>query len=813
MGGPTYTIEQLEHLRDSPLVQKPDGLPAIEQWMELPADQNNNINSTTNRRPRSGNHGDTAPTGEQRSERPSLINVGSMGHFGRRPSMQPEDTVLGPPKLSFTSASRAAKGGDNSEKRGITSIDGDQLGDRFPSSVRQRGERWTRDRDTEGTREKSGFANGGRRPREEGEGWQNVKGRKSLGQEDFDRGFGRNGDRDKVNKDGEADNADSGTRRAGAGREKFERWGRREDTKEAEGNRFGGTGQGGWRDRERDRGDRGDRDRDRDREWTRGGNRVEEDPEWMDTPRNTKEKKQAHTQEEFQRWKEQMRAKDTAPVEKEEPKPDSPATDLPSASTAPANTLSKPALTPSTDVLTGALFGNWGTRIEPTANAPEAVKVKPKTAQKSKFATMFAKPEEPAVHHEPPPPNFLASLASTSPPPGVNGTDDEDKQGFQRILQMLGGTNISGNQQPLQGLAPPMNGTRHGAVPLEHHSQSPPEERLENRPNRQPAQRSLEQQAMLENILAPRPSAPETRPPQNRFNVASPDNGHMEQYGLPRPESNRPHDDYPIQQPPSRNSSAQDANLHALLNSRTREVTNRDFLLNLMQQPSRATPPQPQHHNLPRPGPGPGLENPNMAYFDQGPPRPQGQPKGRGGPPPGFMDESARFENEMMRHDRIRDMQQRFGSGREDPMLQRHNSIGDVPRQMTNMGIPSQPVPDMQFMGGRPHGMPPTPTERPNIAPPPGFGGPAGMRPPPPGIPQGMPPLPGGTPLPPGFGPPSAGMRGMFPGGPGPNMPPGPPQGYFPPNQGFGGPPDPRMMMGQFDQFGGPRQGRPPNMY
>ncbi|KAI5785558.1 hypothetical protein DFH27DRAFT_487492 [Peziza echinospora] len=28
-----YTIEELTFLADSPLVQKPDGLPAIEEWM------------------------------------------------------------------------------------------------------------------------------------------------------------------------------------------------------------------------------------------------------------------------------------------------------------------------------------------------------------------------------------------------------------------------------------------------------------------------------------------------------------------------------------------------------------------------------------------------------------------------------------------------------------------------------------------------------------------------------------------------------------------------------------------------------------
>lgn len=32
-----YTKEQLLHLKDSPLVHKPDGLPSIEQWMEYVA--------------------------------------------------------------------------------------------------------------------------------------------------------------------------------------------------------------------------------------------------------------------------------------------------------------------------------------------------------------------------------------------------------------------------------------------------------------------------------------------------------------------------------------------------------------------------------------------------------------------------------------------------------------------------------------------------------------------------------------------------------------------------------------------------------
>lgn len=170
--------------------------------------------------------------------------------------------------------------------------------------------------------------------------------------------------------------------------------------------------------------------------------------------------------------------------------------------------------------------------------------------------------------------------------------------------------------------------------------------------------------------------------------------------------------------------------------------------------------------------------------------------------------------------------------------LQRRNTAGDS-RQLTNMGIPSQPIPDMPYMGGRgQQGMQPTPQERSSIPPPPGFGsGP--MRQPPglngPNSQQQMGPGPsfsaGNTPIghPPGFAPPGS-MRGMgFPGQQGP--PPGMPQGYFPQPGGYGPGPmggmpreqDPRIMFdGPHPGFGGgpgPRQqpqgrpGPPPGMY
>ncbi|ORY02069.1 hypothetical protein BCR34DRAFT_605720 [Clohesyomyces aquaticus] len=892
MVGPRYTVEQLQHLRSSPLVQKPDGLPNIEQWMETPADQNNNA-TTANRRPRSGpvRDSDISLGGEARSDRPLFSNAG-MGNFGRRPSAQPEDTVLGPPKLSFTSASRNAKvAAENAEKRTLPAADGDTLGDRFSAR-----ERWTRD---ERTRDKPGYTNGRRNAREDGEsGWTNVKARKSLGQEDFDRGFGRNNDRDreKPQKEGDGDN-DTTSRRTNVTREKPEsRWGRREEsaTKESEGNRFT-SGQGGWRDRERDRGG----DRDRDREWNRGAQKVEEDPEWMDT-KAPGDKKQAKTQEDFQRWKEQMRAKD-APAEEKEDVKEPPSTisapqplietSIPTTfSPAPSKQMTPLGLDPSRD----GFFGNWGKEKAQELNAPQPTVAAKKAKAKSKFAGMFAKPEEPA---NPPP---LPALES--PAPGANGSNDEDKQGFQRILQMLGGATISGpGPQPPSGV--PLNGNRQGGgISLDLFQTSQPEEPSEMR--QLPGQRiprTAEQQSMLENILAPRPSAPESRPSQARFSTMSPEANFFEQYGLPRQDSGHPVDDFPTQQPPPRNSSAQEAQLNALLKRQQRDQSNQDqakqqFLLNLM-QPTRVTPPQGMPQNLPRSA----QENQNLqAIFEQSAQRQQGQPRGRG-LPPGFMDdprlyadpelamrrdaerreverrEAASFRameearrREQHQREALLEQQQQEAMRKNNPRLppsmyddpalaglQRRNTQGEIPRQMTNMGIPSQPVPDMAYMRGNP-GMPPTPQDR-NIAPPPGFGAPVGMRqPPPPGFggpgPQGGPPGPpqhmglgpsfsaGNTPLghPPGIPPNRVGgmgVGGLFQ-GQGQGGMPGPPQGYFPP-PGYGPPPgmgmrgdqDPRLMMGgrpDFEGFGaggppqqqggnggnGPRQvGRPPGMY
>ncbi|KAF2744296.1 hypothetical protein M011DRAFT_496458 [Sporormia fimetaria CBS 119925] len=845
MAGRQYSREELEYLRDSPLVRKPDGLPSIAQWMEVQPDTNNTSNATANRRPRTNNQSEGIACGDSRSERPSLMSTGSMGNFGRRGSTQPEETVLGPPKLTFTSASRGSRIGDNADKRSAALTEG-ELGDRFP---RQRSDRWTRD--GEGGRERPGYTNGGRRAREEGEGLSNAKGRKSLGQDDFDRGFGRHADREsKAHKDSEADTTEAPSRRAGGSRDKFDRWSRRDETTGKESSATGS--QGGWRDRERDKG----------RSWLRGG-QIEEDPEWMDSG-SGKEEKPVYSTEEFERWKEQMKAKDARAAQKDkgEPKPQVETPAPPELSVTPAassSVLLKSMLTPTLkDGETSGFFKKWDPSAEHNASRTGPVPSMPK---KSKFAGIFEKPETPVQPDQMPSP---APKPVFSPPQSSEpNIEAADREGFQRILQMLSLSTPSESQQTprLPATDLPTGGERPNVT--QQSVLDPRNDRPHSQPPRQPEIKA-EQQAILSALIGGKADGPEhrERQPHHITSAFSPDNGSQDRFPLPRPESNRAIDEALFGQPPPRTSSAHEVPLHALLSSRGQQDTGRDpaakeFLLNLMQQPSRHTPPQPvPRQNLYSQGDVMNQHFPRPPMDSQG--GPPSQLKNRAMPPPPFFDDPRLMnESEMMRREeqQMRELNRRREEAlrvknanmpmpfnpSDDPMagLQRRNTAGEVPRQMemprqmTNMGIPSQPVHDIPMFMAR--NVPMGAHERPNILPPPGFGAPTGMRQPP-GLGMNGPQAfsAGNTPIhghPPGFGPPVPLPRAMYPNGPGQNQmsPQGPPlqggpQGYFPPNFGHpqgppqGPPPgmrgdDPRMMMGrpEFDQYGppGPRQGNP----
>lgn len=664
---------------------------------------------------------------------------------------------------------------------------------------------------------KNGALNG-RRGREEGEGWTNVRGRKASFSEDPDRPPRIGG---RFNR--EPDGDEPGPRRNGA-RGRFEQpWGRDAvETKDAD------TGHGSWRDRGNAR----------DRDWTRGSNnhnRLEEEPEWMDsTPvkkkdeigmarfsRNKgtewmddapKDDKKPHTQEDFQRWKEQMKAGKVSDEKENVPEP-APAKDTP--------TSSKP-ITPM--LLDGKdMFGMWGAAAvrqespAATEGAPAPPKPKAPTKQ-SKFAKLFSPQEE--QQQQPPPQQIQIPIESIAGAPNGN---NEDKEGFQRILQMLGSTSISTQSPSQQGSAAP---SRKQSLfsPVETRSPDRDTVHVQPQPTRHHILRSREEKAgFIESVLAPRGTPTEFKAPQNAFGPFTPagEPGQEQMRQEPRPESIRSPEERMQQATPSSNGMG-NYGIQGLMSSQppphaAQLSRDREFLLNLMTQPQRNTPPQPTQA---RPPP-PELFT-NFMESKVMPPR--------GNPPPGLFDDRQFPENDvryqpqpqrrMPENPEIENAMRRAGRfnlpvhpGLDDPAIAglQRRSTGDagIPRgQLSNMGIPQQGPPD-QMWSMKPPGLQ-QPQDRPpvsSMAPPPGF--PAANRGPPGFGGPNMPPFSAGnTPLghpgmrgPPGQGPPSAGP------GPSPMFSPpghgGPPHGYFgppqgpPPPPGFGGPgPGPMGMNG-----------------
>ena len=194
----------------------------------------------------------------------------------------------------------------------------------------------------------------------------------------------------------------------------------------------------------------------RDREWNSGG-KLEQDPEWMDEP-ESEDRKQTHTQEDFERWKERMKASNGSAQDRAF----SPAAaERPSHERADSNisvSVSKAKLdTPlAVDPNLGGFFGLWNREVGTLSGEQkgEATVNKANIAKPSKFTGFFN--SKPATDLEPP----------TSPLPSETANDcsSEDKEGFQRILKLLD------QQQPNVA----KNGTPNQVNQLRSAPQSPP---------------------------------------------------------------------------------------------------------------------------------------------------------------------------------------------------------------------------------------------------------------------------------------------------------------------------------------------------
>ena len=186
--------------------------------------------------------------------------------------------------------------------------------------------------------------------------------------------------------------------------------------------------------------ERRDRNHVLDREWTRGG-RVEREPEWMD-PTDSEDGQKVHTAEDFQRWKEQMKAGSAAqerPISAQQAVSAKDCQSVGEEALVHAQKLEAPiVMDPAAD----KFFGLWTnpkpreegqTRTAPVASKKEASKP-------SRFTSFFAPQERPK---EPSEPGSMATApSSANTQRAAQETSNEDKEGFQRILQMLGGVRI-----------------------------------------------------------------------------------------------------------------------------------------------------------------------------------------------------------------------------------------------------------------------------------------------------------------------------------------------------------------------------------
>ncbi|PYH97548.1 hypothetical protein BO71DRAFT_447896 [Aspergillus ellipticus CBS 707.79] len=456
-----YQIDELLWLRSSPLATKPTTLPAVEEWMGPIPDPTTQRKTTNPRDP--NNPTETTP------RRPSLFET---RHISRGSTS--EDIILGPPKTAFASASRIpGKGSIDATDRSSKPTDPDDLkNDRFNLREKFFKERESGDRDFDRRDGKLGtFNNNNNNNNRRGdrEDWNNGRPRRTFGQEEQDRKPRRNGEFDRwENRDQRDPNPERGTkdketrvflRKDGTpGRARHEgSWFRDENTHEAPEPEEEKTP---IRNREWRRDRHG-----ADRDWTRGA-KLEQEPEWLDS-NDKDEPRRVHTQEDFERWKERMKAGSAQPPAEEREAPvEAPAPPPPKAEPRPTDgEIFSSTGTPFTsDSAMERFFGLLGDSKPPPPPVQEViapvaeptVKKEPlpgvlpgalqgalpgalpgKLGKSSRFAGLFSPPPgSPAKDSD-----YYLPETKQSPAMHPAGTPEvsADQEGFQRILQMLGG--------------------------------------------------------------------------------------------------------------------------------------------------------------------------------------------------------------------------------------------------------------------------------------------------------------------------------------------------------------------------------------
>ncbi|KAK5160728.1 hypothetical protein LTS14_001741 [Recurvomyces mirabilis] len=678
-----YTAEQLLHLRSSPLVKKPDNLPAIEQWIDetQQSQQQTNRREPSNRLPKStlaATAAEASPMGNFSTGqgRPGLTSRNSTARGG-------DGVTLGPSKALFASSRTTAKLADFDKPS--TPLTENAL------------------EETEGHRNSRTFG-------------EKQLNRKSMGADATDGRTGeswRRADNDKPDGDerngkyGRRDREQDGDRRNGYGDRPDSRWHRDRDEK-----RPNGGGQGGWRERERER----EKDRP-ERGWGRGQADTKE-PEWFGESATKPEDDftSAKTAEDFEKWKQSMNAQNRQSTEITNDAPIESVAPTPIAKEAPTTKTVAPL---KLEGIMGKPFGSWDSKTGSAMPDSAPVSSKPSSAKPktSRFQAMFKAPE--------PAQEIFEAPANEVLPPGAPPRDAaEDKAGFDRVLQMLGGTTIGQVATPNEPASPQPRQVSNGNKPKSRFTgffdQTPKSPERMQVPEDQPpvpfmaapSRNMVETRGMVDEpsglygVRLPERQQSNEQPSRNQMPITTmspeppmPSNGLREQQGPP---SGRVNDIF-IEQPPSRGASTPDINIQNLLAARPtprqQQADQSNFLLGLLQ--TKGARPPPQQQQQPRP------DDNFQLWVEQQPkqmPEPHA-PKPRAAPPPGS------FEDQLLRNHNAMEAQRQVQQ-QPPPNTQDEPDI----RRM------SQRVPPPGFMGEQNHNLyqqPPPPHHARNFTEPP----------------------------------------------------------------------------------------------
>ncbi|WQF80527.1 hypothetical protein CDEST_05541 [Colletotrichum destructivum] len=780
-----YTAEFLVHLRESPLCIKPPALPPAEEWMgPLPdnsrtqGSSNNNNSQTKTPADRRSNDN---PLLDQTNRRPALDR-----HVSRN-SANPEDIILGPPRTAFASATLRNGKPFDSEK-GIKDADSpSRFNFRNRNGDTPEGDRFRDSRNANFRRRGDGD--------QDQEGWSTVKPRKSFGHEGAERFQGRmgagggdrlpnerrprdrddrEGHRDRTlrtfehhDKDKDHDHEEAESRpRNGLSRGKSEPWFKNDSNSNnniSNNSNVASTPEKppmtareridrakSWRDRNRDAEPVEEKttSRNYERRWDRGDHRQEREPEWFDEPAG--EKSGGHTEEDFKKFMESMKASrnasagDKAPVAVAEAaiKAEQPAVaSAPAVEVGPDQFFLKFASTAGLDA---------GSPIEPNKETP----AKPKTGggKSSRFTSFFNAPQDdPSRRMQTEPSTPLAGL-SIGAPDGSAPAPDSEKQAFQALLMKLQRSNVQSSTPPASHPfqePPPLArepASSSSVASPEPFQQYGGERREEHRPRMPQASMSMS------DILAPRPTMPGQQPAVRQDQLLQELVGQRHQAS-------------------SQGSGRMEPN-------QGRNMSNTEFLMNLMR--NQPEPPRTEQLLMRMPQPQRAAQIPHAPErdpdFPQGIPQgiPQGMPQGgrgsqrqmRGQGPPGFMDEAF------------------------------HHPEPEARMQPTQILQRPPPPPGLDQMNPNwIQGGGPLPPQQRSIIPPPGLAGGPGRN------------HPMGAMFPPNFPPGAFPPPEVMAGPPPRNMPPppgffgGPPPGFIPPPgmPGFPGPAGPEGHGFHFD--------------